>query len=65
MRLLEYDADQEVLKSVAVWLHPDEVWDVAACPLATERMVTVHCKGEEAAGMTALAWVLTQPQSAW
>jgi hypothetical protein len=45
VRLLEYDSDQEVLRSAAAWLHPDEVWDVAPCPLATERLVTVHSKG--------------------
>jgi len=45
VRLLEYDADREALSSVGVWLHPEEVWDIATCPLATERIVTVHAKG--------------------
>jgi hypothetical protein len=45
VRLLEYNADQESLSSTGVWLHAPEVWDIATCPMATERMATVHSKG--------------------
>lgn len=44
VRLLEYDPDREALVSGGVWLHPDEVWDIAPSPLAADRMATVHSR---------------------
>ncbi|KAI8465862.1 MAG: WD40-repeat-containing domain protein [Monoraphidium minutum] len=45
LRLLEYDPEHEALTSVTSWVHPEEVWDAAPCPVATERVITVHSKG--------------------
>ncbi|GBF90294.1 WD repeat-containing protein [Raphidocelis subcapitata] len=45
VRLLEYDPDQEALLSLGVWAHPEEVWEVAPCPIASDRLATVHSRG--------------------
>ncbi len=45
VRLLEYDPDREMLVSVASWIHPDEVWDIASSPAASSSFVTVHNHG--------------------
>eukprot|EP00877_Chromochloris_zofingiensis_P005866 jgi/Chrzof1/1532/Cz10g11120.t1 len=45
VRLLEYDPDQESLKSIRVLAHPEEIWDLASCPSSSDQFVTVHSKG--------------------
>lgn len=44
VRVLEYDADHEVLRSAAVFTHDNEVWDLAPSPSGSH-VATVHSKG--------------------
>jgi hypothetical protein len=46
VRVLEYDAASEAVHSVAAYAHAEELWDVAVCPSAEGRLLTVHSKGE-------------------
>jgi hypothetical protein len=45
--VLEYDAAHDRLNTVATWVHPEEVWDVACCPGQPNRLITVHSKGTQ------------------
>ena len=44
IRVLEYDPDQEVLRSAAAFTHDNEVWDLAPSPSGSH-VATVHSKG--------------------
>lgn len=45
MRVLEYDGAHDRLSTVASWVHPAEVWDVACCPGQPQTFITVHSRG--------------------
>lgn len=44
--IVQYDAANNRLATVASWVHPAEVWDVACWPGQPHRFVTVHSTGK-------------------
>jgi hypothetical protein len=46
LRLVEYNPDQDSIISICSWSHPEEVWDVTCHASCSDRLVTVHSKGE-------------------